>query len=61
MRYEFKPSFDRSIKGLLPRQKANTKAACFAFLDLIETRVPLPSVTTSGHTTRSFASLRMTA
>jgi len=43
VRYEFKPSFDRSIKALLPQQKADTKAACFAFLDLIETRVPLPA------------------
>jgi hypothetical protein len=45
VRYEFKPSFDRSIKALLPQQKANTKAACFAFLDLIETQVPLPAGT----------------
>jgi hypothetical protein len=45
VRYEFKPSFDRSIKALLPQQKANTKSACFAFLDLIETPVPLPAGT----------------
>jgi mRNA-degrading endonuclease RelE of RelBE toxin-antitoxin system len=42
VRYEFKPSFDRSIKSLLPNQKAETKAICIAFLDLIETQVPLP-------------------
>ena len=42
MRYEFKPSFDRSIKSLLPDQKIETKANCFAFLDLIEARVSLP-------------------
>jgi mRNA-degrading endonuclease RelE of RelBE toxin-antitoxin system len=42
VRYEFKPSFDRSLKPLQPKQKADTKAACFNFLDLIEMRVPLP-------------------
>jgi mRNA-degrading endonuclease RelE of RelBE toxin-antitoxin system len=42
VRYEFKPSFDRSIKALHPKQKADTRAACFAFLDLIETQAHLP-------------------
>lgn len=43
MRYEFKPSFDRSIKALPPKQKSDIKAVCFAFLDLIETQMPLPA------------------
>jgi mRNA-degrading endonuclease RelE of RelBE toxin-antitoxin system len=42
VRYEFKPSFDRSIKALRPGQKAKTKDACIAFIDIIETCVPLP-------------------
>jgi len=43
VRIEFKPSFDRSVKALPPQKKADTKAACYAFFDLIETRAPLPA------------------
>jgi mRNA-degrading endonuclease RelE of RelBE toxin-antitoxin system len=43
VRYEFKPSFDRSIKSLQPRQKSDLQAACSAFLDLLEKHAPLPS------------------
>lgn len=43
MKYEFKPSFDRSIKSLLPRQKDEIKAVCLAFIDLLETHIPLPT------------------
>lgn len=42
MRYEFKPSFERSIKALSPEGKAEIKAACLAFLDLLELRARLP-------------------
>jgi len=42
MRYEFKPSFDRSIKALSTEEKAEIKAACLAFLDLLELRARLP-------------------
>lgn len=42
MRYEFKPSFDRSIKALQFGQKALIKEACLAFIDLLEIRAPLP-------------------
>lgn len=43
MRYEFKPSFDRSLKSLRPGQKDQVLEACMAFLDLLESRMPLPS------------------
>jgi hypothetical protein len=43
VRYEFKPSFDRSIKSLLPGQKDHIIRACFAFLDLLEKHIPLPA------------------
>jgi len=42
MRYEFKPSFERSTKALSPEAKAEIKAACLAFLDLLELRARLP-------------------
>jgi len=42
MRYEFKPSFDRSIKALSPEVREQIKAACLAFLDLLELRAKLP-------------------
>ncbi len=42
MRYEFKPSFDRSIKALSPEVRGQIKAACLAFLDLLELRAKLP-------------------
>jgi mRNA-degrading endonuclease RelE of RelBE toxin-antitoxin system len=42
MRYEFKPSFERSIKALPAEQKAEIKGACLAFLDLLDLRTKLP-------------------
>jgi hypothetical protein len=42
VRFEFKPSFDRSVKALSPRLKAEAKTACYAFLDLLEIKRPLP-------------------
>ena len=42
MRYEFKPSFDRSIKALSTEEKAEIKAVCLAFLDLLDLRTRLP-------------------
>jgi mRNA-degrading endonuclease RelE of RelBE toxin-antitoxin system len=42
VRYEFKPSFDRSTKALSTEEKAEIKAACLAFLDLLEKRARLP-------------------
>ena len=42
MRYEFKPSFDRSIKAFSKDEKAEIKGACLAFLDLLELRTRLP-------------------
>jgi hypothetical protein len=42
MRYEFKPSFDRSTKALLTEDKSEIKAACLAFLDLLDQRARLP-------------------
>lgn len=43
MRYEFKSSFDRSIKSINARQKTAVFEACFAFLDLLEAHFPLPA------------------
>ena len=42
MRYEFKPSFDRSTKALPAEDKAEIKTACLAFLDLLDQRTRLP-------------------
>ena len=42
MRFEFKPSFDRSIKSLNAGQKGELKTACLAFIDLLENRIALP-------------------
>jgi len=42
VRFEFKPSFDRSVKALSPQRKAEAKAACYALLDILEKRLPLP-------------------
>jgi mRNA-degrading endonuclease RelE of RelBE toxin-antitoxin system len=42
MRYEFKPSFERSIKALSPEKKTEINAACLAFLDLLDLRTKLP-------------------
>jgi hypothetical protein len=43
VRYEFKPSFDRSIKGLLAGQSEEIMTVCLAFLDLLESRTSLPA------------------
>ena len=43
MRYEFKPSFDRSINSLQPQQKDKVKAVCLAFLDVLEARISMPA------------------
>jgi len=42
VKYEFKPSFDRSIKALFPGQKSEIKGVCISFLNLLESRAPLP-------------------
>jgi len=42
MRYEFKPSFERAIKALSTAERNEIKAACLAFLDLIDLRTRLP-------------------
>jgi mRNA-degrading endonuclease RelE of RelBE toxin-antitoxin system len=42
MRYEFKPSFDRSTKILSKGERAEIREACLAFLDLLELRAKLP-------------------
>jgi len=42
MRYEFKPSFDRSTRALPAEDKEEIKAACLAFLDLLDGRARLP-------------------
>jgi len=43
VRYEFKPSFDRSIKSLHPKQKDEIRGVCLAFLELLEAQIPLPA------------------
>jgi mRNA-degrading endonuclease RelE of RelBE toxin-antitoxin system len=43
VRYEFKPSFDRSIKSLQPQQKDKLKAVCLAFLDVLDARISMPA------------------
>ena len=43
MKYEFKPSFDRSIKVLSSEEKTEIKEVCIAFLDLLELHARLPS------------------
>jgi hypothetical protein len=43
VRFTFRPSFGRSIKSLRPDQKAELKALCLAFLDLLETHAVIPS------------------
>jgi mRNA-degrading endonuclease RelE of RelBE toxin-antitoxin system len=42
VRYEFKPSFERSTKALSTEKKAEIKSACLAFLDLLELQARLP-------------------
>jgi hypothetical protein len=42
MRYEFKPSFERSIKALTTKERAEIKAAGIAFIDLLDLRTRLP-------------------
>jgi len=42
MRYEIKPSFDRSTRSLPSGDKAEIKMACLAFLDLLDQQTKLP-------------------
>jgi len=35
MRYEFKPSFDRSVKSLPPETKEEIKELCLALIDVL--------------------------
>jgi hypothetical protein len=43
LRYEFKPSFDRSIKALPSTDKREIIEICLAFIDSIENRAKLPA------------------
>jgi mRNA-degrading endonuclease RelE of RelBE toxin-antitoxin system len=43
LNYEFKPSFDRSIKSLQHKEKADIKAVCLSFLDFLEASAHLPA------------------
>lgn len=43
MRYEFKPSFDRSIKSLKSDQKDEILRTCLGFLDVLEVQSHLPA------------------
>jgi hypothetical protein len=36
VRYEFKPSFDRSVKSRSPSEKVEIVEACLEFLDVLE-------------------------
>ena len=42
MRYEFKPSFERSVKALSTPEIDEIKAACRSFLDPIDLQARLP-------------------
>ncbi len=35
MKYEFKPSFDRSVKSLPPKEKQEIKALCIYLIDVL--------------------------
>ena len=35
MRYEFKPSFDRSVKALAPQEKQEIKTICIQLIDIL--------------------------
>ena len=35
MKYEFKPSFDRSVKSLPPKEKQEIKALCIDLIDVL--------------------------
>ena len=35
MKYEFKPSFDRSVKSLPPEMKRDVKELCIALIDVL--------------------------
>jgi len=43
VKYEFKPSFDRSIKVLSAEEKTEIKEVCLVFLNLLELHARLPS------------------
>ena len=58
MRYEFKSSFDRSIKSLQRQQKDEVKAACLTFLDALEARASMPAGVGLKHLQYDFWELR---
>jgi len=43
LKFEFKPSFDRSVKSLPPERKNRIKTTCLAFLNFLEQRASLPT------------------
>ena len=43
MKYEFKPSFDRSVKSLSPNEKIIIKEICRNLIDVISREIPLAS------------------
>ena len=59
MRYEFKRSFERSVKSLCETDKADVKAACLAFIDFIENELPLPSGMGLKRLRREFWEIRL--
>ncbi len=45
MRYEFKTSFDRSIRARPSEQKELLISACLALVDVLESHAPMPAGT----------------
>lgn len=41
MKYEFKPSFDRSVKSLPPKTKQEIKELCIALIDILSGQLEL--------------------
>ena len=58
MRYEFKPSFERATKALSTAERDEIKAACLAFLDLIDLRTRLPLGVGLKHLDEDFWEIR---
>jgi len=58
VKYEFKPSFDRSIKALPEEEKADIKNICFIFIDLLELHAKLPSGIGLKHLANNFWEIR---
>jgi len=42
MKFEFKPSFDRSVKNLSPENKKEIKELCFCLIDVLSGERSLP-------------------